>query len=148
MSAAKTKTFIINFILILMFSGCTVKTNQLTASPYLDRNQIEIESEFMGLLENNGDYKLSFTIKNNTGKEILFGTQWYLEVLKEECWYTIDYKKKDFLEWDMYAIILEADEHEDLIIPMSSYYDMPLPAGTYRIVQPIYGKLFTLEFSL
>lgn len=120
---------LVNLLCIMLLLGCTVEKKELIISKYNEDAILNFEVISNGMIIDSENYSVCFKVKNNTGDDILFGAQWYLEVMREENWYTIDYNR-------------------DIVFPLKEYYTTPLPSGKYRIIQKVNSGLFSLEFNV
>ena len=142
------KLLIITLILCIIFTGCAESKDTLSISRFNSRDILNTESDLINIITGDNKYSLIFTVTNNTCNDINYGTKWYLEMLDEENWYTIEFKLQDSYDWLDVLLVFYDGEQKELNIPLYGYYETPLPSGEYRLVQPVDGKLFSLNFSL
>ena len=149
--------------LVLSITGCANDTPEFTEitdaslesalelSKYNAREYMVVNAELISLENEDKQYDLIFDVKNLSGEDIYYGLRWYLEILKDGDWYRIDFLRDengDVGEVIDMAIILENNKHAKIKVPLYGYYQVPLEAGKYRLVQPINGKLLSLPFAI
>ncbi len=149
------------FVCLFLLIGCTDNTTEiienvddipaLEISKYNNYENVNVNASLLSLESADKQYNLMFSVKNMSDEDIFYGLRWYLEILKDGDWYRIDFlqnKNGSYAEVKDIAIVLEDNIQTKIEVPLYGYYQVPLEAGEYRLVQPINGKLLSLPFTI
>ena len=138
------------FLFSVILCGCSRSSswnaNKLSKSPY------EVSSDISIVNTGDNDGPASLKIKNDTGKDLLVGAGWTLEVKLDEAWYRVPNIEPIIVPSCEYS--LRAGDTFTMDIDWKHYYD-EIPEGTYRIVLEandpdrniVYGA-YVFEYSL
>ena len=140
------KQIFLVFLAILLFTGCSNTSPELSASPYSGHEKYDVNILHYSLDPDTS--KIQFEVCNRAGSAISYGTKWYLETIRENQWYTVDFLSGKPLAWPDVLLHLNADVQTEIEIPLSGYYVTPLSAGQYRLVQPVGQKILCFEFEI
>ena len=126
----KYKLFVILLLFIFGTVGCINQTmpsvesinerKTLNKSKYNEYECINLETELISLETKQAQYTFSFDVKNVSGEDVHYGLCWYLEILNNGNWYTIDFLRDEngqiIGEWVDIALILPKEVEKKIEI--------------------------------
>lgn len=121
------------------------KTDVSEAPATLDPNLAAYEMEFAQNVYVGNEEALYYTITNKTSRDGGFGMYEQLQHRVSGEW--VDYPTVKELSFPDIAMIAEANSDLQDSVDLS-YYQTPLPAGSYRIIREVGGKEYYAEFSV
>ena len=92
-----------------------------------------------------GMENICYTIENNSGKDLEYGSEYVLEFQKDEQWYEVPFPEN--AAFDSVAYLLQKDHMSGGILNLN-WMDFTYVDGQYRIVKQIGDYLLKAEFSM
>jgi hypothetical protein len=138
---------IVLFIFVILFNLRVSKTEYNNLSPFKTVNKettLYLSTDYNTYSE---DIKsIDIYIHNETGAEIVYGTEYNFEVFKHNKWYMVPYaNKKGSYSFTDIGIILESNTVKKEVLNLELY---KVREGHYRYVKEIQKIVTTVEFYI
>ena len=139
----KKLTLLLLLLLGLLLISCGAPMTPSTVTPAANDSGITLQTQFPVYAPDVPF--IQFTISNNSGEMAEFGTEWTLERLDGDTWYTVPFKPNTAWTQPLYML---SDGGTAAHTAYLSMLDHKLKEGTYRIVKEINNTPYTAEFTV
>ena len=134
-------------VVLLLISGCSIETKPgeeslATVSEYGDlpsaikENPIELKLTIDKNVYSKKEYRLTFTIDNNSSEPVYFESPVYVEKWKDDKWYQIPYTER--LAFTDIVLGVEPHSQSEETIDLRNL-DFQRTEGLYRITKSFHG---------
>ncbi len=130
-------------VLVLMLVSCGAPMTPSTVTPAAEENGITLKTQFPVYAPDVPF--IQFSIINNSGETAEFGTEWSIERLEGDMWYSVPFKPDTAWTMPLYMLL---DGGTAAHTAHLSILDHKFKEGTYRIVKEINDTPYTAEFSI
>ena len=134
---------ILAITLCLLLASCGAPLTPSAVTPAAEENGITLKTQFPVYAPDVPF--IQFSITNNSGEMAEFGTEWSMERLEGDVWYSIPFKPNTAWTQPLYMLLDGGTASDTAHLSM---LDHKFKDGTYRIVKEINDTFYTAEFAI
>ena len=139
----KKFTVLLALLLGLLLVSCGAPMTPSAVTPAAEENGITLKTQFPVYAPDVPF--IQFSIINNSGEMAEFGTEWSVERLEGDAWYSVPFKPNTAWTQPLYMLLDGGTASDTAHLSM---LDHKFKDGTYRIVKEINDTFYTAEFAI
>ena len=139
----KKFTVLLALLLGLLLVSCGAPMTPSAVTPAAEENGITLKTQFPVYAPDVPF--IQFSITNNSGEMAEFGTEWSIERLEGDAWYSVPFKPNTAWTQPLYMLLDGGTASDTAHLSM---LDHKFKDGTYRIVKEINDTFYTAEFAI